>query len=413
MKRLYLALLYLVAGSELAALKLDTPAHIDDLSKLDHTPKTHFDRYVPLGRGEVPDYALDYAPLIHLYSEEAYLPCDIAEFVTHFHAETQDGAHIPGSPPTLAITDLSLLPSSSFLVANDDFDSLPDWISGVHNVPLPINGSIKNAPATIIAFDKGDGWVDVFYFYFYAFNLGPFVMGTGPYGNHIGDWEHSLVRFYDGEPVIVWMSAHGGGGAYRYRNVEKSASGRPVLFSARGTHANYVSVGQHPHDLPYGILSDFTDRGPLWDPAQNYLGYTFDGDKAWPTVHNRNFHHQGREIQYGDWLAFMGRWGNPQLQSTDSRQRYFFLGGYKYIDGPTGPLTKHLDREGVCQRHKWWNVWGLCQVRRTIKWGIGIEHEGSNCGVMVQNIRPVWLRTALMKITYGGGLCWLMDLLYG
>ena len=37
--------------------------------------------------GEIPDYILDYAPLVHLYSEERYLPYDIKKFVRHLHAE--------------------------------------------------------------------------------------------------------------------------------------------------------------------------------------------------------------------------------------------------------------------------------------------------------------------------------------
>ena len=51
----------------------------------------------------------------------------------------------------------------------------------VKNKPSLINGEIKDAPATLIVVDKGNGWVDAFWFYFYSFNLGPYVMGQGPY----------------------------------------------------------------------------------------------------------------------------------------------------------------------------------------------------------------------------------------
>ena len=85
------------------------------------------------------------------------------------------------------------------MTANEDFDLDPEWITGLKNKPLLRNGEIKDAPATLIVVDKGNGWVDAFWFYFYSFNLGPFVMGSGPYGNHVGDWEHSLVRFYQGK----------------------------------------------------------------------------------------------------------------------------------------------------------------------------------------------------------------------
>jgi hypothetical protein len=49
--------------------------------------------------------------------------------------------------------------------------------------------------------------VDAFYMYFYAFNLGNMVLGQ-ILGNHVGDWEHTMVRFQDEKPVSVWFSQH-------------------------------------------------------------------------------------------------------------------------------------------------------------------------------------------------------------
>ncbi|KAG2731901.1 hypothetical protein G9P44_005488 [Scheffersomyces stipitis] len=369
-----------------------------------------------LANGEIPRYAIDFAPIVHLYSEERYLPYDISKFVTNFHVEYENGTTIPGFE-SLTLQKMGELPPEReiFLTSESDFDTDPEWITGSKNKPNLINGEIKDAPATLIVVDKGNGWVDAYWFYFYSFNLGPFVMGSGPFGNHVGDWEHSLVRFYKGQPVIVWISAHGGGGAYFYHNLEKYSlqPTHPIIFSARGTHANYVSVGQHPHDLPYGILSDFTDRGPLWNPTKNYLGYTFDGEKVYPGSTNTNAKHVGREVEFGNWLAFAGHWGDKQLPDDDPRQRYTLIGGHKYIDGPRGPLMKNLLRLKPCERHKWWNFWAGCNVRENIKWGIGVESEGYNCGNMFVNIKPKWLRRTLQRITYGGGFCYLVDLIYG
>lgn len=367
--------------------------------------------------GEIPRYVIDYAPLVHLYSEERYLPYDINEYARHFHLEYKNGTIIEGTMENMTLQKLGSAPfhRGVYMTSNTDFDTDPDWITGLENKPSLINGEIKNAPATLIVIDKGNGWVDAFWFYFYSFNLGPFVMGSGPYGNHVGDWEHSLVRFYNGAPVIVWMSAHGGGGAYYYHNLEKCETDErhPIIFSARGTHANYVSVGQHPHDLPYGILSDFTDRGPLWDPTRNYLGYTFDGNFVYPVAKNFNSKHTGREIEYGNWLSYVGHWGDKQLADSDSRQKYLFIGGHRYIDGPTGPLMKNIVRLKPCERHKWWNFWDGCNVRENIKWGVGVESEGYNCGNIFLNIKPYWLKRFLEKLTWGGGLCYLADLVSG
>ncbi|EGW35713.1 uncharacterized protein SPAPADRAFT_58911 [Spathaspora passalidarum NRRL Y-27907] len=367
--------------------------------------------------GEIPDYVLKYSPLVHLYSEERYLPYDIQKFVTNFHVTYKNGTIIPGTEEDMTLEKLSKLPKHSeiFLTSNSDFDKNPEWITGFKNKPNLINGEIKDAPAVLITVDKGNGWVDSYWFYFYSFNLGPFVMGQGPYGNHVGDWEHSLVRFYKGEPIIVWMSAHGGGGAFYYKNLEKYSldEKHPIIFSARGTHANYPSVGQYPHDLPYGILSDFTDRGPLWNPSKNYLGYTYDGKHVFPTTNHSNPKQAGREWQYGNWLSYTGHWGDQQLPDDDPRQVYSFIGGYKYIDGPMGPLMKNLLRLKPCERAKWWNFWSGCNVRQNIKWGVGIESEGYNCGNLFINVRPTWLKSGLQRVTWGGGFCYIIDLIYG
>lgn len=391
-------------------------------------PPIDFKKYPPIIRqpkahekslkdGEIPQYAIDYAPYVHLYSEERYWPYDIAQFVTNFHVTYKNGTLVEGTDKELNISMLGHLPlrPNLYLTSNEDFDTDPEWITGSKNKPSLVNGETKNAPATLIVVDKGNGWVDAFWFYFYSFNLGPFVMGSGPYGNHVGDWEHSLVRFYNGTPVIVWMSAHGGGGAYYYHNLEKHELDpkHPIIFSARGTHANYVSVGTHPHDLPYDILCDFTDRGPLWDPTRNYLGYTYDGRFVYPAENNTNAKHVGREAQYGNWLAFTGHWGDRQLEDKDPRQKHSIIGGYKYIDGPRGPLKKNLLRIIPCERHKWWNFWNGCNVRENIKWGIGVESEGYNCGNMFVNIRPQWLKKLLQKLTWGGWFCFVVDLIYG
>lgn len=367
--------------------------------------------------GEIPDYVVEYAPVVYLYSEERYLPYDIKSYVTNFHVEYPNGTVVEGTEKDMNIQKLAELKNDEnlYLTSNSDFDADPDWITGVKNKPSLSNGETKNAPSTVIVVDKGNGWVDAYWFYFYSFNLGPFVMGLGPYGNHVGDWEHSLVRFYNGEPVIVWLSAHGGGQAYFYHNLEKYElnPNHPVIFLARGTHANYVSVGQHPHDLPYAILSDFTDRGPLWNPTKNYLSYTFDGSKVTPGTTNRNPHHVDRELKYHNWLKYSGCWGDKQIPDDDKRQKYLFIGGHRYIDGPRGPLMKNLLRLKPCERHKWYNFWAACSVRENIKWGIGVESEGYNCGNLFIHIKPDWLRKMLQKVTWGGMFCYMADLIYG
>ncbi|KAH3661615.1 hypothetical protein OGAPHI_006463 [Ogataea philodendri] len=385
---------------------------LKSLPPLSSWPKPHERTLKP---GEIPAFVIDYAPMVYLYSEERYMPYNIEEFVTHFHAELENGTRLDQFGDSLKITDLEALQQFQshenpvYFMSNEDFDTDPEWITGRKNRPNFYTGELKNVPATLIVVDKGNGWVDAYWFYFYSFNEGPYVMGTGPFGDHVGDWEHSLVRFYNGEPVIVWMSAHGGGGAYFYTNLEKLDT-HPVIFAARGTHANYASTGQHSHDLPYSILSDFTDRGPLWNPSLNFLGYTYDGT----SVTFANGSHAGREQKFGNWLKFVGYWGDKKLPPDDPRQRWSPF-EWKYIGGPCGPMCKNLLRISPCQRAKWWNFWNGCNIRRYIKYGDGLfDSEGNNsCGNLYNKIRPKLLQRVVKTFTLGGYFCWIMDVVYG
>lgn len=84
----------------------------------------------------------------------------------------------------------------------------------------PAKGGRSDAPAVLVVVDKGHGVVDAFWFYFYSYNLGNVVLNVR-FGNHVGDWEHSMVRFHHGQPKAVFLSEHSFGEAYTYEAVEK------------------------------------------------------------------------------------------------------------------------------------------------------------------------------------------------
>ena len=88
------------------------------------------------------------------------------------------------------------------------------------NSPKRTRGGRSDAPAVLVVVDKGHGIIDAFWFYFYSFNLGNVVFNVR-FGNHVGDWEHSLVRFQHGKPKAVFFSEHNFGEAYSYDAVEK------------------------------------------------------------------------------------------------------------------------------------------------------------------------------------------------
>ncbi|EMC95861.1 hypothetical protein BAUCODRAFT_109511 [Baudoinia panamericana UAMH 10762] len=207
----------------------------------------------------------------------------------------------------------------------------------------------SNAPAVLVVIDKGFGVVDAFWFFFYSFNLGQEVFGIR-FGNHVGDWEHTMIRFRNGTPEAVYFSEHDFGDAYTWDAVEKylldpNGTGfpRPVIFSATGSHAMYARPGLHPYILPFGLLHDQTDRGPLWDPKLNFKSFTYD-DKA-QILRASKLNPQAPT----GWFDYAGHWGDKYYPLGDPRQ-YRLAGQYHYVNGPTGPKFKALGRETVCER---------------------------------------------------------------
>ncbi|KAI9926636.1 hypothetical protein ASPWEDRAFT_55229 [Aspergillus wentii DTO 134E9] len=373
-------------------------------------------------RREIPDYVFQYAPLVHLFSNEQFWPTDIAEHLFH---TTPMLNYTPIQPqkvhPTL--DDLSELNQwnrarNVFLTSTDNVEDRPSWLEGDKNIPVSatdgteeswadwdgrVDGDIpgdtdedrakwydtdqplrtqadsdpsddedsqpgnpfsdedleelrrrygghriqvqktggrSDAPAVLVVIDKGNGIIDAFWFYFYSFNLGNAVLNVR-FGNHVGDWEHCLVRFHHGKPKALFFSAHSAGEAYSYEAVEKIGE-RPVIYSAVGSHAMYATPGVHPYVLPWGLLHDQTDRGPLWDPLLNSHTYTYD------LVNDTLRASTANPSAPTEWFYFRGHWGDKFYPLGDDRQ-YRFAGQYHYVSGPLGPRFKHLDRHKVCQ----------------------------------------------------------------
>lgn len=375
---------------------------------------------------EIPDYVLEYAPLVHLYSGEQFWPCDIAEHLYHITpALNYTPLQSEDKHPTLRNLDkLNKWQGGRwvFLTSDDNVEERPDWLEGEKNIPnnpanpddpfldndgwvhtpgrtysqglkdalgdlkdwfapesddvearedlrttqfgkvdnsqaitkmhaevkrsKPIENKVgklrggrSDAPAVLITVNKGHGIVDAFWFFFYSFNLGNVVLNVR-FGNHVGDWEHTAVRFQHGEPKAVFFSEHNFGSAYSYDAVEKLGK-RPVIYSAYGTHAMYATPATHPYILPWGILHDLTDRGPLWDPALNSHAYTYDHKND--TLRSSNITPEAPT----EWFDFAGHWGDKFYPLNDRRQ-YRFAGQYHYVNGPLGPKFKNLERKKIC-----------------------------------------------------------------
>lgn len=103
----------------------------------------------------------------------------------------------------------------------------------------------------------------------------------------------------------------------------------------------YATSGAHPYVLPWGILHDQTDRGPLWDPALNSHAFTYDFKQDILRASNVTPHAPT------EWFHFAGHWGDKFYPLGDKRQ-YRFAGQYHYVNGPLGPKFKNLGRKKIC-----------------------------------------------------------------
>ncbi|KAI1136169.1 vacuolar protein sorting-associated protein [Hypoxylon sp. FL0543] len=406
---------------------------------------------------EIPDYVLNYAPLVHLYSQEFFWPSDIADHMKHVVPDLDEDIWPLNESQPLTLSNLNELSRElgfMHLNSKDDVESRPRWLHSRRNRPVafdnddeiehedgsepdggfaedttwfdvdrdhplhrisdprklpggipraqglarrsrvfrrqgqeqqrltfqsaqdelnaknkPDESGYSRAPATLVLVDKGSGIVDAFWFFFYAYNLGQTVLGTR-YGNHVGDWEHCMIRFESGIPRAVFFSEHEGGQAYAWHAVEKRGNEtqiqRPVIYSAVGSHAMYATPGNHPYVLPFKMLKDVTDRGPLWDPSKNLRGYwydytaTKDDEGLEPVKENPD--------EPTSWFHYKGTWGD-KLYGLDDVRQWRLFGQYHYVTGPQGPKFKNLGREKVCQ------TWRCCIIHSIAEGKKGSWHS--------------------------------------
>jgi hypothetical protein len=145
-----------------------------------------------------------------------------------------------------------------------------------------------------------------------------------------------MVRFTNGVPTDVYLSAHDSGSAYTYSALPKNGV-RPITYVAQGTHANYATAGSQPYPVPIiGPISDTTGKGLVWDTTLNYRGYWLD--TASQTFTAAGGAGQGGKEQASEtpgWLSFQGAWGD-NITTADVSGQYCISTECHYVAGPTG-----------------------------------------------------------------------------
>ncbi|KIW87525.1 uncharacterized protein Z519_11848 [Cladophialophora bantiana CBS 173.52] len=307
-------------------------------------------------RATVPAFVRQFAPVVFLDSTEVFFPSSIASQVANTHPEDFAGRNITPHA-LLTLSNLNSLDSfggngtNVSLTSNQGIRALPLWFNGAK----PTNGSLaSNTTATaVVTVSKPNNIIDAFFFFFYAYNRGDWIFGLPvlELGDHVGDWEHVMVRFQNETPQAMWYSQHSSGQAFTFGAVQKFNNGsRPIVYCANGTHANYATPGTHPLNisglnlgtgLPISPITDFASAGTLWDPLANDNAYFYSFDTATQkfTAYNG--------VDPTGWLDFNGIWGDVQLPLNATGQ-IDLIGQIKYVSGPTGPKFKGLGRANVC-----------------------------------------------------------------
>ncbi len=182
------------------------------------------------------------------------------------------------------------------------------------------------------------------YWFFYPFNG---TMSGG--GAHEGDWEHITVRTTEGKSIrSIYCSAHEAeeGRWYNPNVFELTEEGRPIIYSAKHSHANYPTAGKQARDGGvFGLPDDYTKKGgPKWNCWEDLL---LLGEKE----HIING-------QY--WLKFNGGWG--------------MIGGILGPVTPSGPVGPAMKPSWYTNDWKGEDIAYVPPQKDRIKF-----YEGNNC----------------------------------
>ncbi|MBW0464664.1 hypothetical protein O181_004379 [Austropuccinia psidii MF-1] len=335
------------------------------------------DHFIHHSLDSVPAYVLEHAPLVYLHPNEPFWPASLQEHLKHtiIHSHRRQPVHPPSHDPFSVLAQPHLNHERSYLTATVNVRPGPrqhPWLVSIDGKPDRDHLS-KASAAILILVDKSTllgipGTLDAFWFFFYSFNLGPTVANIR-FGNHISDWEHCMIRFENGKPKAVHLSAHSDGAAYTYDSLTKTDDRkRPIIFSAFGSHAMYPKPGTHDYS-PVKFIGpvDRTDYGPLWDPALHFSAF-----QHYPSPAKDKFRalDEAKDGKLLSCLKFRGQWGdefsNPttleasqnggwksSLKMIDPVKRAVTLNHLRWGNGVTGPRDKDLDRIGMNRRsHK-------------------------------------------------------------
>jgi len=197
---------------------------------------------------EALDLAQKFAPVLRYDSDELFVPISRTAYVSRTNLKEQEGSFVRVLKDAV---DETVLPESlgaclkGCLLFLDVRGVEPDPPKHVEKQYDAIENELFDSGARptvyyhVTRYDDTDEYaVQYWFLYFFNYRL----------NEHESDWEQVTVHLdEERQPVDVYYSAHEGGNTRAFAKIAEGE--HPIVYPARGSHANYFAPGKHEVEI--------------------------------------------------------------------------------------------------------------------------------------------------------------------
>jgi hypothetical protein len=192
------------------------------------------------------ELARRFAPVLRYDARELFVPISRSAYVSRTQLKEQEGGFIRVANPAPTVDGIpaeegACLRSRGCSYFLDVRGVEPDPPKDSERLYDPLENRLLRTERSTVYFhvthydDTDEYAVQYWFLYFFNFRL----------NEHESDWEQVTVRLDENkEPVDVYYSAHEGGNVKSWGTIETDGD-HPVVYPARGSHANYFRPGRH------------------------------------------------------------------------------------------------------------------------------------------------------------------------